>query len=71
MIERDYKPVINVLAKITKGGIGKWVRNLHVILWANKIIIRKSTGYILFYLNIGMKAILLIKFNIPTWRILP
>jgi hypothetical protein len=32
MIERDYKPVINVLAKITKDGIGKWVRNLHAIL---------------------------------------
>jgi hypothetical protein len=23
MIERDHKPVINALAKITKGGIGK------------------------------------------------
>jgi transposase InsO family protein len=32
MIERDYKPVINVLAKMIKGGIDKWVRNLHVIL---------------------------------------
>jgi hypothetical protein len=31
MIERDYKSVINALAKITKGGINKWVRNLHAI----------------------------------------
>jgi hypothetical protein len=32
MIERDHKSVINALAKITKGGIGKWVRNLHIVL---------------------------------------
>jgi hypothetical protein len=32
MIERDHKPVINALAKMTKSGINKWVRNLHAIL---------------------------------------
>jgi hypothetical protein len=32
MIERDHKSVVNVLVKMTKGGIGKWVRNLHVVL---------------------------------------
>jgi hypothetical protein len=65
MIKRDYKFIINTLAKITKGDINKWIRNLHVILWADRITIRKNTGYIPFYLNIGMEAILLIKFNIP------
>jgi hypothetical protein len=71
MIERGHKPVINALTKMTKGGIGKWIRNLHVIFWVDRIIIRKNTGYTPFYLNIGMKAILLIKLNILTWRILP
>jgi hypothetical protein len=66
MIERGHKFVINALAKIIKGGIGKWVRNLYIVLWADRITVRKSTGYTLFYLNISMKAILLIKFNIPT-----
>jgi hypothetical protein len=32
MIERGYKSIINVLAKMTKGGIDKWIRNLHVVL---------------------------------------
>jgi hypothetical protein len=32
MIKRGYKPVINVLAKMTKGGINKWVRNLYAVL---------------------------------------
>jgi hypothetical protein len=65
MIERDYKPVINALVKMTKDGIGKWIRNLHAILWTDRIIIRKNTGYTFFYLNIGMEAILSIKLNIP------
>jgi hypothetical protein len=32
MIKRDHKPVINALAKMIKGGINKWIRNLHVVL---------------------------------------
>jgi hypothetical protein len=71
MIKRGYKPVVNALVKIIKGGIGKWIRNLHAVLWADKITIRKNIGYTLFYLNIGMEAILSIKFNIPIWKILP
>jgi hypothetical protein len=31
IIERGHKPVIDVLVKITKDGIGKWVRNLYTI----------------------------------------
>jgi hypothetical protein len=31
MIERGHKSIINALAKITKGGIGKWVRNLYAV----------------------------------------
>ena len=32
MIEKDHKSVINILTKMTKNGIGKWIRNLYVIL---------------------------------------
>jgi hypothetical protein len=32
IIEKGYKSIINALAKMTKDGIGKWVRNLHAIL---------------------------------------
>jgi hypothetical protein len=39
MIKRDYKPVINTLVKMIKGGINKWIRNLHAVLWVDKIII--------------------------------
>jgi hypothetical protein len=32
IIEKNHKPVINALTKITKGGISKWIRNLYAIL---------------------------------------
>jgi hypothetical protein len=32
MIKRGHKSVVNALAKITEGGIGKWIRNLHAVL---------------------------------------
>jgi hypothetical protein len=32
IIEKGHKSVINTLVKMTKGGINKWVRNLHAIL---------------------------------------
>jgi hypothetical protein len=64
IIERDHKFIVDILAKMIKEGISKWIRNLHAVFWANKIIIRKSIGYISFCLNIGMEAILLIEFDI-------
>jgi hypothetical protein len=32
MIERDHKSIINVLAKMIKDDIDKWIRNLYTVL---------------------------------------
>jgi hypothetical protein len=32
MIERGHKSVVDILAKMTEGGIDKWVRNLYTVL---------------------------------------
>ena len=32
IIERGHKFIINALAKMTKGDVNKWIRNLHAIL---------------------------------------
>jgi hypothetical protein len=69
MIERGYKPFINALFKIINEGFGNWVNNLFAVLWANRFIIRRSTGFIPFYLLYSKEPVLLIKFKIPIWRI--
>src|SRR5450755_4106685 len=53
IIERGYPPIVNALAKITDSGEGNWVQNFHAVLWADRTIMRKSTGYTPFYLNVG------------------
>ena len=71
MIERGHLSIVNAFAKITDGGKGNWVQNLHAVLWADRITVRKSTGYTPFYLNVSSEPILLIELNIFTWKILP
>jgi hypothetical protein len=66
IIERGYLPIVNAFAKITDGGEGNWVQNLHAVLWADRTTVRKSTGYTPFYLNINNEPILPIELNIPT-----
>jgi hypothetical protein len=69
MIERDYKLLINTLSKMTNRGLGNWVDNLLIILWADRFTIRRSTRHIPFYLFYNRKPILPIKLKIPIWRI--
>jgi hypothetical protein len=71
MIEKDHKPLINALSKITNKGLRNWVNNLPAILWANRSIIRRSTEHTPFYLLYDKEPILPIKLKIPTWRIFP
>jgi hypothetical protein len=71
IIERDYLPIINIFAKMIDGGKGNWVQNLYAVLWADRTTVRKSTGYIFFYFNVGSEPILPIELDIPIWKIFP
>jgi hypothetical protein len=69
MIERGYKLFINALSKMTNKRLGNWVNNLPAVLWADRFIIKRSTGHIPFYLFYSREPVLFIKFKIPIWRI--
>ena len=64
MIERGHLFIVNTLAKIIDSGEGNWVQNLYAILWADRTTVRKSTGYIPFYLNVSNEPILPIELDI-------
>ena len=40
-VERGHQPVLNALAKLGK----KWVKNLPLVVWADRITTHASTGY--------------------------
>ena len=65
IIERGYRPITDILAKITDGGLGLWTRNLHLVLLANRSTVKLTTGKSRFSLIYGSEAILLVEFDIP------
>lgn len=71
MIERGHKPLVDALSKMSDGGSTNWVRNLPAVLWADRSTVHTSTGLTPYYISCGNEPILLIKLEIPTWRILP
>jgi hypothetical protein len=70
IIERGYKPVVEALAKMTDGRKGKWVDNLYVVLLVDRVTVKLTIGFSLFYLNYGSEAVLLIEICMFTWRIM-
>jgi hypothetical protein len=71
MIEKGHKPLINALSKMINEGLKNWINNLPAVLWADRFTIKRSTGYIPFYLLYSREPVLPIKFKVPTWRIFP
>ena len=45
LIERDHDPLINSLFKYCSKKLTDWVKYLPLTLWADRILVRRSTGY--------------------------
>jgi hypothetical protein len=71
MIEKGHKLLINTLSKMTNKELRNWVNNLPAVLWANRSIVRRSTGHTPFYLFYNREPVLPIELKVPTWRIFP
>jgi hypothetical protein len=67
MIERGYAPLVAALKKLK----GNWVDNLHCVLWADRVTVKRSTNETLAYLVCGREYILPIELLISTWQVLP
>lgn len=70
MIEREHKPIVNALSKMSDRGSTNWVRNLPAVLWADWSTMRTSTGLTPYYISCGNEPVLPIELEIPTWKIL-
>ena len=61
MIERRYRPLMNVLSKLTESKIGRWSQHLHAMLWTDRITVRDFIDIASFRLLYEHDAVLLIK----------
>ncbi len=66
MIEHRHKPIVDALSKILDRGSANWVRNLPIVLWADRSTVRTSTGLTSYYICCGSEPVLPIELEIPT-----
>jgi hypothetical protein len=67
LVERGDDAVVNSLAKYCSDAPTEWVKYLLLALWADRISVRRSTGYSAFELLYGRECLLPIEFTVQSW----
>jgi len=67
LVERGHDVIVNSLAKYSKGRRSEWFRYLPLAIWADRITVRRSTGYSAFRLLYGRDCLLPIEFELSSW----
>jgi hypothetical protein len=71
IVEQGHLPLISSIVKMLNGSSQNWVEILPLVLFADRITVRASTGQTPFFLVHGYIPILPIETRYPTWRVLP
>ena len=67
LVERGHGPIVNTLSKLSKERKKEWSQYLPFALWADRVAIRRSTGYSAFRLLYGRECILPIELSSTSW----
>jgi hypothetical protein len=70
MIERNHRFLSDALFKMFDEKLKNWMNNFHVVLWADRFIVKFITDLISFYLQCDNESMLSIELEILIWRIL-
>ena len=68
LVERGHSSVVNSLAKYSKKP-GDWVEHLPLALWADRVSVRRTTGYSAFELVYGRECLLPVEFSVASWSV--
>ena len=69
LVERGHDPIVNALSKYCSRAPQTWPRYLPLPLWADRISVRRSTGYSAFELVYGRDALLPVDLTLQSWSI--
>jgi transposase InsO family protein len=69
LVERGHAPIINALSKYAEGDKGGWYKFLPLVLWADRVSIRRSTGFAPFRLLYGHDCVLPIELSVASWAV--
>ena len=68
LIERGHSPIVNSLAKYGQNPPSNWPRHLSLALWADRISVRRSTGYSAFELLYGRECLMPVELVLESWQ---
>jgi transposase InsO family protein len=69
LVERGHGPVVNALAKYSAEKKAQWNLVLPLALWADRVTVRRSTGYSAFHLVYGRDCLLPVDFTVISWSL--
>jgi len=69
LVERGHDAIVNSLSKYCSKEPEKWVQYLPLAMWADRISVRRSTGYSAFELVYGRDCLLPIDFSPTSWSV--
>ena len=67
VVERGHKPIKDAIVKLCGNDTKKWVQYFYPALWADRITVRRSTGYSPYYLVFGQNCVLPIEMDVESW----
>ncbi|OMJ26287.1 hypothetical protein AYI69_g4028 [Smittium culicis] len=71
MVERGHQPIIDALSKYCEENYSDWELMLPKVLWADRVTVKRTTGYSPYELVYGRECLLPVEYNYSTWFTLP
>ena len=69
LVERGHDTIVNSLSKYCKNDHSAWARHLPLVLWADRISVRRTTGYSAFELLYGRDCMLPVELSLASWSV--
>jgi hypothetical protein len=69
LVERGHDSIVNSLAKYCSKKPTDWEKYLPLALWADRVSVRRSTGYSAFELVYGRDCLLPVDFTLESWSV--
>lgn len=67
LVERGHGPIVDSLSKYCQGFPEQWPQYLSLALWADRIAVRRTTGYSAFRLMYGQECVLPVEMSEASW----
>jgi hypothetical protein len=69
LVERGHDSIVNSLSKYCSKKPTEWAKYLPLALWADRVSVRRSTGYSAFELVYGRDCLLPVDFTLESWSV--